>query len=54
MSESLLYDEIQMWKEYLDCYTVKSEGVLKTSDDSDISYFVEIDLSYLYDIKQKN
>ena len=47
MSEPLPYDEIQFDK------IVKSEDILKTPDDSDIGYFIEVDLKYSDNIKEK-
>ena len=38
MSESLLYDENKFEK------NVKLEGILNTPDDSDIGYFIDVDL----------
>ena len=47
MSEPLPYDEIKFVK------NVKFEDILKTPDDSDIGYFVEVDLIYPDNIKEK-
>ena len=47
MSEPLPYDEIKFDK------NVKLEDILNTPDDSDIGYFVEVNLSYPDNIKQK-
>ena len=47
MSEPLPYDEIKFEK------NVKSEDILNTLDDSDIGYFVEADLIYPDNIKEK-
>ena len=47
MSQSLLYDEIKFDK------NVKLEDILFTSDDSDIGYFVEVDLRYPENRKEK-
>ena len=47
MSESLPYDEIKFDN------NVNLEDILKTPDDSDIGYFVEVDLTYPDNIKQK-
>ena len=47
MSQPLPYDEIKFGK------NVKLEDILNTLDDSDIGYFVEIDLKYPDDIKEK-
>ena len=40
MSESLPYDEIKFDQ------NVNLEDILKTPDDSDIGYFIEVDLTY--------
>ena len=47
MSESLPYDEIKLDN------NVNLQDILNTRDDSDIGYFVEIDLKYPDNIKQK-
>ena len=47
MSESLPYDEIKFDN------NIKLEDILNTRDDSDIGYFVEINLKYPDSIKQK-
>ena len=47
MSESLPYDEIKLDN------NVNLEDILNTRDDSDIGYFVEVDLKYPDNIKQK-
>ena len=47
MSKPLPYDEIKFDN------NVKIEDILNTPDDSDIGYFVEVDLIYPDDIKQK-
>ena len=47
MSEYLPYDEIKIDRD------VKSEEVLNTPDDSDIGYFVEVDLKYPDNTKEK-
>ena len=47
MSEPLPYDEIIFDN------TVKLEDILNTPDNSDIGYFVEVDLKYPDNIKQK-
>ena len=46
MSEYLPYDEIKF-------DNVKLEVILNTPDDSDIGYFIEVDLKYSDNIKQK-
>ena len=47
MSEYLPYDEIKFDRNN------KLEDVLKTPDDSDIGYFIEVDLNYSDNIKQE-
>ena len=47
MTQLLLYDEIKFDK------NVEIEDILKTSDDSDIAYFVEVDIKYPDNIKEK-
>ena len=52
-SESLPYDEIELWKSHPDCYRYNLEDILNTSDDSDIGHFVEVDLRDPDEIKEK-
>ena len=47
MSEPLPYDEIKFDN------NVKLEDILNTPDDSDIGYFIEVDLKYSDNIKEK-
>ena len=47
MSEPLPYDEIEFDNK------IKLEDVLNTPDDSDIGYFIEVDLKYPDNIKEK-
>ena len=47
MSQYLPYDEIKFDN------TVKLEDILNTPDDSHIGYFIELDLTYPNDIKEK-
>ena len=47
MSEPLPYDEIKFDK------NVKLDDLLNTPDDTDIGYFIEVDLTYPDNIKQK-
>ena len=53
MSEYLTYDEIQMWHGQLDLYINKLKEILNTTDESDIGYFVQVDLRYPDNIKVK-
>ena len=47
MSQYLPYDEIKFEN------TVKLEDILNTPDDSDVGYFVEVDLTYPNNMKEK-
>ena len=47
MSQYLPYDEIKFNN------NIKLEDILNTSDDSDIGYFIEVDLTYPNNIKEK-
>ena len=47
MSQPLRYDEITFDK------SIKLEDILYTTDDSDIGYFVEVDLKYPDNIREK-
>ena len=49
----LHYDEIEMWHGHPDLYMNKLEETLKTPDESEISYFIEVDLNYPDNIKEK-
>ena len=53
MSQLLPYDEIEMWHGHPDKYLNWLDEILNTPDDSDIGYFLEVDLKYPYNIKQK-
>ena len=53
MSQMLPYDEIEMWHGHPDKYWNWLEEILNTPGDSDIGYFLEVDLKYLDDIKEK-
>ena len=53
MIQPLPYDEIEMWHGHPDVYMNKLDEVLNTPDDSDIGYFVEVDLKYPDNIKEK-
>ena len=54
MSWSLPYDEIEMWYGNPDPYVEKLEEILNSSDDSNIRYFLEVDLSYPDNIEEKH
>ena len=47
MSEPLPYDEVKLDRH------VKLEDILNTLDNSDIGYFIEVDLKYPDNIKEK-
>ena len=53
MSQMLPYDETEMWHGHPDLYMNWLEDIINTPDDSDIVYFVEIDLKYSDNIKEK-
>ena len=53
MSQRLPYDEIEMWQGDPDKYWNLLEEILNTPDDSDIGYFLEVDLKYPDNIKEK-
>ena len=53
MSQVLPYDEIEMWHGHPGLYLNKLEEVLITPDDSDIGYFIEGDLKYPHNTKEK-
>ena len=53
MCQLLPYDEIEMWHGHPDLYMEKFEEISNTPDDSDIGYFIEVDMKYPDKIKQK-
>ena len=53
MIQFLPYDEIEMWHGDPDKYWNWLDEILNTPDDADIGYFLEIDLKYTDDIKEK-
>ena len=53
MSQMLPYDEIEMWHDHPDLYKNWLEEILNTPDDSEIGYFLEVDLKYPDNIKEK-
>ena len=53
MCQHLPYDEIEMWHGDPDLCMNKLQEILNTPDDSDIGYFVEADLRYPDNIKEK-
>ena len=52
MIQPLPYDEIEMWHGHSDLYMNKLEEILNTPDDSDIGFFIEVDLRYPDNIKK--
>ena len=53
MSQFLPYDEIEMWHGHPNKYWKWLNEILNTPDDSEIGYFLEVDLKYPDNIKQK-
>ena len=53
MSQMLPSDEIEMWHGHPDLYMNWLEEILNTPDDADIGYFLEVNLKYPDDMKQK-
>ena len=54
MSESLPYDENEMWNGHPDLYKKRLQEILNISDDADNGYFDEVELRYSDDKKEKN
>ena len=53
MSQTLPFDEIEMWHGNPDLYMNILEKILNTPDDTDNGYFLEIDLRYPDNTKEK-
>ena len=53
MIQPLPYDEIEMWHGHPDLYMKWREEISNTPDDSDIVYFLEVELKYPDNIKEK-
>ena len=53
MNQPLPYDETEVWHGHPDVYLKKLEEKLNNSDDSDIGYFLDVDLRYPDNIKEK-
>ena len=53
MSQFLPYDEIEMWHGHPDKYWKWLDIILNTPNDADIGYFLEVDLKYPDNMKQK-
>ena len=52
MSQSTPYDVIEMWHGHPDLYINNFEEIINTPDDSDIGYYVEVDLRYPHNLKK--
>ena len=53
MSQLLPFGGIEMWHGHPELYMIKLKEILKTPDDSDIGYFIELDLKYPDNTKEK-
>ena len=53
MSQPLPCDEIELWHGHPNLYMHWLEEILNTPDDSDIGYFIEVDLRYPDNIEEK-
>ena len=53
MSQPLPFDEVEMWRGHPDLYMNKLEEFLNTPDDNGFGYFIEVDLKYPDNIKEK-
>ena len=53
MSQPLPHDEIEMWHGHPDLYVNKLGEIIITPDDSDVEYFIDFDLGYPNNIKEK-
>ena len=53
VSQMLPYDEIELLHGHPDLYMSKLEEILITPDDNDVGYFIEVDLTYPDNIKEK-
>ena len=53
MSQHLPYDEIEMWSGHPDLYMNKLEEILNAPDVSDMGYFLDVDIKYSDNIKEK-
>ena len=53
MSQMLPYNDIERWHGHPDLHIKWLEEILNTPDGSDIGYFVEVDLKYPDNIKEK-
>ena len=53
MSQMIPYDEIEMWHGHPDLYLNWFGEILTTPDDSDLGFFIEVDLKYPNNLKEK-
>ena len=53
MSQLLPYDEIEMWHGHPDLYMNWLEEILNTPDDNEFGYFLEVDLKFPDNLKEK-
>ena len=53
LSQPLLYDGIEMWHGHPDLFLNTLEEILNIPDDSDGRFFIEVDLTYPDNIKEK-
>ena len=53
MSQMLPYDEIEMWHGHPDLYMNWLQEILNTPDDNEIGYFLEVDIKYPDNKKEK-
>ena len=53
MCQPLPYDKIEMWHGHSDLYMNILEEILNTPDDSDIGHFIEVELRYPDNKKEK-
>ena len=53
MSQPLPYDKIEMWNGDPDVYMKNLEEISNTPDDGDIGFFIEVDIRYPDDLKEK-
>ena len=52
-SQMLAYEKIEMWHGHPDLYKNWLEEILNTPDDSDICYFIEVEIKCPDNIKEK-
>ena len=53
MSQMLPYDENEIWHGHPDLYMNKLDENLNTPDDNDVAYFMEVDINYPENIKER-